>query len=273
MTHEEAVVRRCYAKLSYLTQQTIYSEAALEVEREWKAADPIATQALAVSSLITYQISDVKSGPLSEIANRAWVDVVDIPVNDTLLPLVQINGLNWNDRGEPFFWNTADVAWGKMQPSIPDDLRKVIAARTVATMLEMGGKMLTYPDVTYSRYATYNVVASYQGKTVGPYKAMFLFGKNKLGEVDAPTDLFANGGALFQANWDSFYPQYLNSHIRDITILHDWILSQQIECTSTSGVCCVNDHCGISQIEVSRAFATPLASKPRYGVSNPGDVK
>jgi hypothetical protein len=82
-------------------------------------------------------------------------------------------------------------------------------------------------DITYTSYAAYTVNLSYQGKSV-TYKAMYLFGRNsKGGEQATPGDaVLALSGLSFEAPQDLYPKGLLQSHIRDVPILSNWLNGQ-----------------------------------------------
>ena len=261
---EETVVRNAYSRLDYLMRLTVYTEAAKH-GIAGQVVDPIEVASKVQDAVPTYSLTSFKAGPLSEIANEKWGDVVSAPLNTDSLTHVTLGHQAYKDPDlAGVNWQSAEANSVKAD-QVPEDVRNKILSMTVQQVLSFGGRYFVTPDVVYDRYATFLVTSTYKGRTTGPYKALFLFGKNSSGEeVAAPQDLYSDTTALQAAAFGLPYPSgILHTHLREVPILADWLNATQIPaqtCSTTKlDLCCSNSKCGISQVNLQHELSIPLA--------------
>jgi hypothetical protein len=73
MSHEEAVVRTTYAKLSYADEVRIVMKTMNALPDKFQADERVADKAL--GSRLEFQLSDFKTGPVSEIEGRILSEI------------------------------------------------------------------------------------------------------------------------------------------------------------------------------------------------------
>ena len=120
----------------------------------------------------------------------------------------------------------------------------------------------------YTRYTTFTVSVTFQGKT-STDRAIVFFGTDAKGhEVFTPQNPVLDfGGSLPSDVKDSFYPKGLmHSRLRDTPVLADWFASQAISASSCTAVkrtlCCSGSRCGISVTDLQEELSTPLTPAP-----------
>ncbi|MGC2697402.1 MAG: hypothetical protein WA738_16570, partial [Candidatus Angelobacter sp.] len=172
MTHEEQVVRTTYAKLSYADEVRIIMRTMNALPDKFQADERAADKAL--GSRLEFQLSDFKTGPVSEIEGRIAAELDgDPPEGDTVGTLLVVPGtFNYTDhsaigKGATEWTVYVDVSWNK-QPyhRAPADGWPMAA---ILNLKEMNGP--------YDRYATYTVTVTFQSKS-RTYSTAVLFGKN-----------------------------------------------------------------------------------------------
>ena len=162
-------------------------------------------------------------------------------------------------------WNEITAEWA---------LPKLVYASTVGGMpirevLSKAGSQLAGQDAVYTRYASLTVTTTFQGRTAGPRKVLFLFGSDKSGKVVvAPQDLGVQGSALGQATTECLYPEgLLRTRLRGSKCVGEWLSSHALEAGKCSAgerkVCCTNVVCGVTSADLVKDLATPLSDQPR----------
>jgi len=267
ITHEEATVRKAYAKLSYLTQLTDVGDAAIR-SYTTPAIDRVKISQQMNDAEVRFNLSDFKVGDISEIANIKWGELISPPPQPNGEILAIDSGTQRfqdHDRLQSE-WRFGKPHW---QPAdrVPASSMATVLALTVQQHIQISGKSWTYPDVMYDRYASFSASVTFQGKTAGPYNAVFFFGKNAKGqEVVAPQDNITDGNALFLALTDPLYPRgLLETHLRETPVVSEWILSNEIFDQNCSvgkrELCCSGtSKCGISHDDLQRELGMPLNS-------------
>ena len=150
MSHEEQVVRTTYAKLSYADEIRIIMKTMNALPDKFQANERVADNAL--GSRLEFQLSDFKTGPVSEIEGRILSELAGTPVEGDTTLLVAPGTFNYTDhsaigKGRTEWTVYANVSWNK-QPfhRAPGDDWPMA---TVLKMKEMNGP--------YDTYATYTV--------------------------------------------------------------------------------------------------------------------
>ena len=262
-SHEEQVVRMYYAKLDYLSQLGAVSKLALASYSPARAAIDETESARRLSDAkIDVSLSDFKVGPLSDIKNRKWVDLVTFPQPPTEVLEVRIEGHEYTDADLPkISWRSAVSEWNLVQPEAKEVLDQELGW-TVGKVLEMQNEA-TPSTVVYDRYASYSVSITAKGKS-SSYKAMFLFGVEANDEKDAIEDSFTRvSGVGEDTSKGSEVGGLLHSHLREVPEMAEWLTAHSIpdaDCPNlgTGGFCCVSNRCGIPEADLQRELATPL---------------
>ena len=147
--------------------------------------------------------------------------------------------------------------------SVPPDVEKQILSLSVSEAIKKFTPDLFDAQATYTRYAAFTVNATFQGKSTGPHKAIFFFGKDSDGnDVVTPNDLISGTSAMWSALKNSYYPTgLLQSRLRGTPAVNDWVRANEVpaeSCSTKAGdVCCSRGKCGLSQADVNRDLSTP----------------
>ena len=234
-THEETIVRSAYARLSYSIDQLPVSRLAMEaggvpVPRE--VASLSSNERIAAAH-ISISLRDFVVGNAKELLSRKVADTIQ-PMADRLDIVSGVHSLISNKQ--EFHWYEPIASWAAAEPPAPGSLE----ALTVADFLKMQwqGKNVA----AWQSYVSYLVTVNYKGKTVGPYKALFIFGHDtKGGEVVEPEDSVIDATALAGAMAEPLYAGALTSdRLKDVPAVRDWVDAKQqsANCYEAQGVCC-----------------------------------
>lgn len=260
--HDEEVVRNAYQKLSFIMQFSVYGTFSAVVQSH--QTTPAEFQKNLNDAMLIFTLENFKAGPISEISSDKWSNVITAPRNFATQINVGIGTTTYGDnlgnvpvRGT---WMTAQAYSVTAVPSDPSDQLRIDGlAKIFQEPIGSGRGFFEYPNEAYTRYVSYQVTAAYQGKVIGPYKALFLFGNGAV----LPNDLYVSMNALRDTASKSLYPSGLfHTHLRDTPLIHDWLIANQIttqSCSSSAGdLCCTSTRCGIAQNDLQRDLATPL---------------
>jgi hypothetical protein len=182
---EERVIRLSYAKLM------LFSKAA----RLRKAEDELAARR--PENDLRFEIRNVKTGPIEEIDNRLWEDMVTGRFGEVLSVVPGETSHNQGPKHAYYLADWVDVGYANLgSPS-----------ETVSDVL---GREPERSDV--SKYTSYEVTVHYEGKT-RPYRAMVIYhqppqsvGKTKIEFMDNVVGSFALGEALAEQNPPMRFP-------------------------------------------------------------------
>lgn len=243
---DEQVVRTAYAKLAYAVQvHTVYTAA----HHPNLTASELAKQIQA--NEVRFQITDMTSGPLSEIADRPYSDFVAVPDGREVLQIAP-SEVVFNDKvnGIHTTSNLATVSWGEAQAvtagswDIP-----------VRELLTKGAGQPGWPtDPT--RYVTATVTVSFQGKT-RTYHTLWLFGSSGFIGIDtvANSTEFAKEG---------LFPSVLtDNRLNSRPVVREWLESnKRIDSTCKTGkvdVCCdaATMACGVAAPDLESTKPAP----------------
>jgi len=257
-THEAEVVRATYATLSFLCGLEPLASAAMEhdqdsinektVERQMTEAAPV------------FEITHMQTGTIASIASHNWGSMVSVP--DKNLPAVLVGSVMQQYYSDPDTpqaqWRVMRVHWD-IDNSYPPERMAAIQSVTVGQAVAKSSNDWTTP-AKYSRYATFQVTATYQGRTVGPYTASFFFGKDAQGnEVVVPQDAIVSGQLLWEAVRQTAYPGDLLSapRLRQRPVLDHWIqANRSASCSAArADLCCAGGRCRLPESSVARDLA------------------
>jgi hypothetical protein len=262
MTHEETVVRTAYAKLAFAVEQSTMSELAMESLGIPKKGGPSSDQRMAAAQL-SFTLSDFKVGNASEILNRKVEDLIMPAYEET----IQVAGGHYSyiEDGKESQWYKPDARWQPTRTLPPD-----VAEVTLADFYQLQWHQKR-PDSAWQRYASYSVVVTYQGKSRGPYKALFLFGHDANGnEVVEPEDGTVDAGALAEVMHEHLFPDaFLHTRLRLLPVVANWLKATQSvasTCSVEQGVCCDLERlqCGPAEADVAKALL-PATPGPKEG--------
>jgi hypothetical protein len=272
VSHEEEVVRSAYATLSFLCGLKPVTKAALaQIHQDYvgkKKLDQDVADATPV-----YELSDFHVGTIASVANVRWNDLISVPALGPILDGSSASdGYHWTGSGpqDPDWnaeWHEMTVHWGTDTRYTPERIA-MDQKFTVGEAAKLGSRELTVP-ATYSRYAAFTVRVQFQGKSLGPYHALFLFGRGEQGqEVVAPQDAIgASEQLLWYALEETAYPSdLLKSKLREQPLLARWIQDNRMPMDRCSRVradlCCADGKCGLPEASVTRDLAVHLPLHP-----------
>ncbi len=228
MSHEETVVRRAYSKLAYAVQLKTLLDTARTTTNPAEVAEAVRKNEL------HFTLTDFKAGPLSEIAQVNYDDLVTKPNGDSSLA-VSVHTEQVNEGGQIVSSNLANTPkWTKEQIVHEDWKVPIGKALPIIEQQNDGIRLL--------RYATYTVTVEFDGR-YRTYKAMFLFGKDKNGdEAMVPLDVVnINGSSLdFFAQHPVGEDVLLRTKMRTLPAVQTWMSGHAIKGCSlkSKDTCC-----------------------------------
>lgn len=262
MSHEEEVVRTTYTKLSFLCRIGPLSKAA-KTQLAGNPVDPVKLDTETNAATPLFTLSNFQTGPIAAIANNTWGEFITAPRPGDLALDGSWTTEDYSDNGIQSQWSEIEVHWAPAHAATPE-VEKSMLDLTITDAIKLASKYWYQFPVTYTRYAAFTVDASFQGRSTGPHKAIFLFGTDGKGkEVVAQNDLLSGPTPLWNVRQQPSYPEgLLRSKIRDVPVVANWIRANVMpaaDCTETRGdLCCTHDRCGISETDMNRDLATKL---------------
>lgn len=262
MNRQEEIVRNGYAKLSLLCTLPPLTKAALNQDQR-SALDQADLNKRLSDASPQFELSDFKTGNITDIASQSWGQFVTVPASGQQILKSGSNTTNYNDSGHAVSWSGAEVDWQPAPQGAPD-IEKYVLSLTVNQAISLAAPQWASVPVTYSEYAAFTVNASYQGRSTGPHKAIFLFGTDAHGnKFIVPNDLLSGGQALADLLMKPTYPSgLLQSRMREIPMIAEWIRLNTVstsECLSKqSDLCCTQGKCGLSSVDINRDLSQPL---------------
>ncbi len=257
MPHEEEVVRTTYAKLSYADEIRIIMRTMNKLTDKWKADEHSADKEIA--SRLDFQLSDFKSGPVSEIEGRIISEVAGLPPEGDTQGTLRVTPATFNYQDStgvksgtgPIEWTLyADIVWDTApQRRGPGDGWPLAA---VLDLKEMNGP--------YARYATYTVTVTFQSKS-RTYHTAALFGKNPDGTDNVHfLDLVSGAMTLdLLAKTDMSTAPFSKTPLRDVPFVRKWLNDNPQSCNvkGHGDVCCNTNtkRCG--------GGISPISARPR----------
>jgi hypothetical protein len=256
MTHEEAIVRTAYAKFAYAEQQGVVGELGGEAMGRPVPENYVGmmSEQRIADAQITFTLSNFVIGDLHSILNRKDSELVTPANTEMLWANAQTNG--FEDNGVGTHWNALDAMW---RPANTPGI-----SVTIGDLYTIWQKQ--NPQTTWQNYASYSVVVSFQGKTRGPYKAMFIFGHDDQGKevIEPKDDITSITGLAFALSKPLFPDSFALTHLREFPVVANWLSANQVSAPTCSvgqgDVCCdlVKMKCGPGHADVSAALAKTL---------------
>lgn len=256
---DEQVVRTAYAKLAYAVQaHTVYDTAmrqpkltSAELKRELQFYE------------LRYEITDMSSGALSEIASQLQSDLVTpLGTGDA----VQIGTVEENHRenGKRVISNFAIAHWyrDERDKGHPD-----VWGIPLKDALGLSGD-----EGKFSRYVRATITVHFQGRS-RTYRTLWLFGSEMIG-----ADFVGAGdNAVSEFATRSVFPSVLtDTSLRSRSVVNDWLNSTQrfdASCkTGKQDVCCdsATMHCGVNSEDLRSTKPAPntTADTEEGGIRN-----
>jgi hypothetical protein len=256
MTPEEKAVRTTYAKLVYATKIGAIHDVLAKNSQPSLAEleDRLAAKPL------KFELSNFSSGSVNDIAKRVYADLVTKLNGEDELSVAtgtHIHREGLEQKGEVIETKdaVAQASW--------TGGRKLTSESWNMPFEEALTHAQTDNKATYSRYASFAVTVSFQGRSRG-YKAMFLFGSG-----DAPIlalDNVTNNSALTGMARTSVYPAVLlESSMAQKPGIANWLKSHQVRdpaCLPGQREVCCNPlalTCYVAEKDVSSALDKPIS--------------
>jgi hypothetical protein len=283
MTHEETRVRTAYAKLAYAVEQGTIGELAMEANnplgmpiRE-EYASMTSEQRMAAAE-VSFTLADFVIGDVRDIVRHKMVDLItpDWDLVD-VLSTDGNQGANYNDNGLATGWKSLELHWKPLDPR-PLEHRIAVEGFTLAEVYQLEAsqgdlqaKDQPLPEGLWQRYASYSVTVSFQGKTRGPYKALFLFGTDPKGNVGNEKitvyDPVVGRGLGYAMSHPLFPEAFVVTRLRNLPLVMNWLHQHQIpsgpSClisTDKGDICCdlTKMKCGPKSEDVAAGLAKSL---------------
>jgi hypothetical protein len=259
MGHQETVVRSAYAKLAYAAKQravlVVAKDELLPVKD--RKLDAKGIDALLTASEVTFTLKDFVVGNVSDILDKKVMTLIGPPQDFVLRSFLQ----EWNfteSGGKPQPCSGLDLRWERNNN--PPGEESANLKFDGVYRLQWG---VERPNTAWQTYANYTVTVTFQAKTQGPYRAMFIFGYDENGnQVVEPADQTTDNAALAEALHESLFPAALvSTRLRANPTAASWIAVNQMADSSCSvgkgDVCCdLNTlKCGAGRVDVSSALS------------------
>lgn len=261
MSHEETTVRTAYAKFAYAVEQGLVGHMALEAENPLMAKhDPDAgksTEQRLAEGQVRFGLSDFSVGNFSDITDRKVLDLVSAPSGETLE--TSNNQYSYAASGKHTEWHFLSARWMDAGP-LGSEITNMTVAQLYKLQADRGERS---PGELWQHYASYTVTVSYMGRTRGPYKAMFLFGRDAHGnEMVQPQDTTISVTGLAYALHENWYPEsFTASQLRKQPLVTRWLNERQRNTScGQHEICCdlTALACGPSHADVAGELARPL---------------
>ena len=264
MTHQEEVVRNAYARLSFALEQGTISQLAMEATGipTPKELASISTEQRVSNSQLSITLSNFVIGSAADILTRNILELID-PATQYRLA-ISGGRHSFISSGRESQWYEPRASWQPADPLPPET-----AGLTFRDFLGLQWHE-KQPDSVWQTYASFSVTVNYQGKVVGPYKALFMFGQSSGGEqVVEPEDGIIDATAIAAAMHEHLFADcFVNSTLRDIPVVRKWVTTTEQasggKCFEEQGVCCdaLRVRCGPARADVDKARSLELPSGP-----------
>jgi hypothetical protein len=265
MTPEETVVRTAYAKFAYAAEQYQMTQIATEslgtVVGALKPNNTMTNDQRLAAAQVVFVLNDFVIGNMQDIMKSKLTDFISVSNREIL-----VAGARWYQVAEGGVMVKVKSIEPQWRPApVFEDEGGATKALTFANGISntVPGHS---PAVVWQRYASYSVTVTFQGKSYGPYKAVFLFGHDANGlEMIQPHDTITDANALAFALEDHLFPDaFVSSHLRNAPVVANWlnakIVSNQSCATGQGNLCCdlVKMQCGLAREDLTQGLAKAL---------------
>jgi len=260
--HIEDTIQSAYGALSFVCSLRSVTNLA---EHQHTPKPSYASPDLAEASTVPYfVISDMKIGTIESIADRKLKEFITVPSGQTLR--VRMTHRYHAENNASSAWRECQADWATFTAPFEAHDDNSVLGMSMRELASVGSGMLT-TRATYTHYAAFQVTTTLDGKTIGPNKALFLFGYDKQGkEVVAPQDLSDGDQGLWTVLNEPIYPeQLLTSSLRDTPAVAEWARNNTMANANCSAartdLCCHDGRCSLIPSKVSHDLALPLPNK------------
>jgi|HubBroStandDraft_2_1064218.scaffolds.fasta_scaffold129227_1 hypothetical protein len=266
MTHEETVVRTAYAKFAYASEQDAMDQLAMEVNnialQHRKEYAGLTSDQRLTAARVTFTLTDFVVGNIHDILSRKAIDFISPAQGEMLTATTPVSG--YGEGGQSILLHSIRPSWQPARPTPPEALEVKLD-----DLYQFQWRTPLRPDTLWQRYASYSVSVDFQGKSRGPYKALFIFGHDDRGnEVVYPEDGTTDALGLASALHEHLFPEpYVRTRLRNSTMITDWLKARQMsgqDCSVGQGdVCCdlATMQCGPGQEDIAKELAKPLPTR------------
>lgn len=258
-----ATVQGAYAKLRFSAQLTPLAEMLPDIMQETTGGRTTKPVSIALLNqkieqhTVTFELSDFKIGNISDISNARASEFMTPAVGGEMLML--------NSESYMFNLGMEINQIEGLKPKWVPAPEESIGNMTIGELRDRQWQGSQGPR-QWERYVSYTATVSFQGKTRGPYKALFVFGHDPKGNIlITPEDAITFGVALADSLSVSLFPRVLlHTAIREHPVVVDWLNAHEragVSCDQDrSGVCFdpVTLECYLGGMDVQREFAKPL---------------
>ena len=193
---DEGAVRNAYATVEFKCGLPPLTNAAIKQLQEAQVTQESLNNRVADATPI-FNLSSFRTGTIASIASHPWSDFVTAPQQGGQVLEGFSNNRYYTSEGASSSWSESEVRWAPSH-TVAAEAEAHILAMTVAEVIAQASPQWSSATVTYTRYVAFTVDATYQGKSTGPHKAIFLFGTDTKGnEVIAQNDLISGGQVLW----------------------------------------------------------------------------
>jgi hypothetical protein len=260
--HETETVLSTYGALSFQCSAKPVMQAAMDdqdfvqeraVQRESDSATPV------------FEITNIQVGDISAIASQSWSTRFSIPApGDNNVLKGSAEDRDYSDLTTPQArLHMVSVHWGTDKTYTPERIaavQHITVGQAVAENSKAHNGGWRDEAATYTKYATFDVTVTFQGRAIGPYTASFFFGKDASGkEVVSPADA-VTGSLLFDILDQTGYPSdLLKTKLRQRPVVDHWVQAHRSATCSAirSDLCCANGKCALPESSVARDLARP----------------
>jgi hypothetical protein len=247
--HDEQVMRNAYAKLAYAVQtKTVY-----DVARKDHQINSLGLSKQVRENELRFDISELTSGALTEIATRPFSEFVTAPAGQQVLQ-VSLDTESLDENGKRTISSLAVPQWAKGQDPTSEDWNT-----PVSKALSQTGH-----EGEFSRYVSATITVRYKGQS-RTYRALWFFGDGFLG-IDLITGTIVNDFVTINS-----YPSVLtDTSLRSHPAVKEWLLANQrfdASCkTGKQDVCCDDGmRCGVHSADLESNKPAPTTKATPKG--------
>ena len=264
MSSEEMAVRNTYAKLGYACQIGVLAKAVLfNGKRFSDETGPAASDQAGIERELAKQVNlelkDFRIGDVAEIKEKPLASFITVPGADSFR-LVN-DGANYS-IGSQFSKTDTTIHWTTIRWKSSQEAAAYSKEVYDETSKKTVGQLLAAARVPYSRYASFSVHATLQGKSIS-YNALFLFPQAPDKGHPWPIDTVI-GSELIPLTIADLYPGALvETTFREVPVVRAWIDSHRMSSCPEKGlrrICCdpQSGICGLDDETLQKAMNVPV---------------
>jgi len=262
MAQEEQIVRKYYAKLSFLSQISVLSQIIMHAPT--KLTDAGVRKLL--KDGVRFDLSEFQTGDFAEIEDQPWTLLVNPNAPQGVIQASPVDAsFNIDKQVLSLKYYQAMLSQAQLHPEEQQESRdqtsRYVRLAGITTVKD-------YARVTHSgewaRYAAFTVHATLAGQAIS-YRAMFLFAHH--GETVAIFDPAVRMPVELNA---PLYPALLvESVYRELPFFKTWVAENQLSgCKKLKEpeVCCdpATGKCGLASEDVAHSLSLPIDDKDRW---------